>query len=260
MVFDLPLFVDGDRGFSRNGFGEERRLLYVATPGIRNYLEYGGHGLLVFDIDRWPQVRQADSDRRRGHETAQPLNVKGICASAEDRLDPYQHDHDADVCRSGHRKVAVGTRIRQGLRPDGPVSRRDGSSISRRWSRTSGTFSMRPPAMRSPASRPTRGPTTRSMVLTANGAIWQGWGRQSAVGGGHARATQSRSRSGRSPATSGRSRSTASRRWRSVCVNECLGFEVGDLTTGKMLHRVEVPGYPNGARSNATAARPTASA
>ncbi|HYE72791.1 MAG TPA: hypothetical protein VEF04_05645, partial [Blastocatellia bacterium] len=30
---------------------KERRLLYVATPGIRNYLEYGGHGLLVFDID-----------------------------------------------------------------------------------------------------------------------------------------------------------------------------------------------------------------
>ena len=29
----------------------ERRLLYVAEPGIRNYLEYGGHGLLVFDID-----------------------------------------------------------------------------------------------------------------------------------------------------------------------------------------------------------------
>src|SRR5215471_12242038 len=29
----------------------DRRLLYVAVPGIRNYLEYGGHGLLVFDID-----------------------------------------------------------------------------------------------------------------------------------------------------------------------------------------------------------------
>ena len=25
--------------------------LYVATPGIRDYLGYGGHGLLVFDID-----------------------------------------------------------------------------------------------------------------------------------------------------------------------------------------------------------------
>src|SRR5258708_95408 len=28
----------------------ERKLLYVATPGIRDYLEYGGHGILVFDI------------------------------------------------------------------------------------------------------------------------------------------------------------------------------------------------------------------
>src|SRR5437870_3767571 len=28
-----------------------RKLLYVATPGIRDYLEYGGHGILVFDID-----------------------------------------------------------------------------------------------------------------------------------------------------------------------------------------------------------------
>src|SRR6266404_5060863 len=28
----------------------ERKLLYVATPGIRDYLEYGGHGVLVFDI------------------------------------------------------------------------------------------------------------------------------------------------------------------------------------------------------------------
>ena len=27
------------------------RLLYVASPGIRNELAYGGHGLLVFDIN-----------------------------------------------------------------------------------------------------------------------------------------------------------------------------------------------------------------
>ena len=27
------------------------RYLYVATPGIRNYLGYGGHGILVFDIE-----------------------------------------------------------------------------------------------------------------------------------------------------------------------------------------------------------------
>src|SRR2546429_2961585 len=28
----------------------ERKLLYVAEPGIRDYLQYGGHGLLVVDI------------------------------------------------------------------------------------------------------------------------------------------------------------------------------------------------------------------
>ena len=31
---------------------DTHRYLYVAVPGIRNYLEYGGHGLLVFDIDQ----------------------------------------------------------------------------------------------------------------------------------------------------------------------------------------------------------------
>jgi len=29
----------------------ERRFLYVATPGIRNYVDYGGIGVIVFDID-----------------------------------------------------------------------------------------------------------------------------------------------------------------------------------------------------------------
>jgi hypothetical protein len=31
-----------------------------------------------------------------------------------------------------------------------------------------------------------------------------------------------------------------------VNVNDLLGFEVGDITTGKMLHRVEVSGYAKG--------------
>jgi hypothetical protein len=30
---------------------ETGHYLYVATPGIRNYLGYGGHGLVVFDIE-----------------------------------------------------------------------------------------------------------------------------------------------------------------------------------------------------------------
>src|SRR5213593_594592 len=59
----------------------ERRLLYVAEPGIRNYLEYGGHGVLVYDIDDGhkfvKRIPAAGLD-----EKGQPLNVKGICANA----------------------------------------------------------------------------------------------------------------------------------------------------------------------------------
>jgi DNA-binding beta-propeller fold protein YncE len=62
----------------------ERRLLYVAVPGVRNDLKYGGHGVLVFDIDNAHRfVRRipiGGFDERQ-----QPLNVKGICANASTR-------------------------------------------------------------------------------------------------------------------------------------------------------------------------------
>jgi NHL repeat-containing protein len=58
-----------------------RRLLYVAAPGIRDYLEYGGHGILIFDINQAHQfVRRFPTGGL--DENGKPLNVKGICASA----------------------------------------------------------------------------------------------------------------------------------------------------------------------------------
>lgn len=60
----------------------ERKLLYVATPGIRDYLEYGGHGILVFDInDRHKFVKRIPS--AGVDDQGKPLNVKGICANAK---------------------------------------------------------------------------------------------------------------------------------------------------------------------------------
>src|SRR5438445_5777387 len=61
---------------------KERHLLYVASPGIRNYVEYGGVGILVFDMDngfrfvkRIPTWHVAPGE--------EPENVKGIVASAK---------------------------------------------------------------------------------------------------------------------------------------------------------------------------------
>ena len=62
----------------------EQKLLYVAAPGIRDYLEYGGNGILIFDINdnhkfikRLPAAESAGLD-----EKGKPLNVKGICGCA----------------------------------------------------------------------------------------------------------------------------------------------------------------------------------
>ena len=58
----------------------QQRYLYVATPGIRDYLGYGGHGLLVFDInDNHRFVRRIPL--RGFHPNGKPSNVKGIAVS-----------------------------------------------------------------------------------------------------------------------------------------------------------------------------------
>jgi DNA-binding beta-propeller fold protein YncE len=60
----------------------EQHLLYVANPGTRNYVQYGGVGILVFDIDNgYKFVRRIPTwDVPEGKE---PENVKGIAASAK---------------------------------------------------------------------------------------------------------------------------------------------------------------------------------
>src|SRR5204863_1190540 len=57
----------------------ESHLLYVAAPGIRDDLQYGGHGILVFNIDEGHKfVRRIAS---AGLDKGKPMNVKGVCAS-----------------------------------------------------------------------------------------------------------------------------------------------------------------------------------
>jgi DNA-binding beta-propeller fold protein YncE len=68
-----------------------RRHLYVAVPGLRRYLEHGGHGLLVFDMDdgyrfvkRIPVAGLLRKDTKGPDgltPAGQPSNVKGITVS-----------------------------------------------------------------------------------------------------------------------------------------------------------------------------------
>lgn len=57
-----------------------KRYLYVAVPGIRDYLGYGGHGILVFDMDN--NHRFVKRIPTKGfHPDNTPSNVKGIAVS-----------------------------------------------------------------------------------------------------------------------------------------------------------------------------------
>ena len=56
------------------------KYLYVAVPGIRNYIEYGGHGLLVFDIEKDHKCIKRIKTQGLAPD-GKPSNVKGIDVS-----------------------------------------------------------------------------------------------------------------------------------------------------------------------------------
>src|SRR5437763_947620 len=68
--------------FAASALAEARasRLLYVVSPGIRDYPEFGGAGILVFDIDNGHKfVKRIPTD---ASTVAKPRNVKGVVANA----------------------------------------------------------------------------------------------------------------------------------------------------------------------------------
>lgn len=57
-----------------------KKFLYVAVPGVRNYLEYGGHGILVYDIDAGHKlIKRIPTQGLKKDGT--PSNVKGVAVS-----------------------------------------------------------------------------------------------------------------------------------------------------------------------------------
>ena len=64
----------------------DQHLLYVANPGTRNYTEYGGVGISVFDIDHGHKLVKRIATPASQEE--KPDNIKGVCACAATPLDP----------------------------------------------------------------------------------------------------------------------------------------------------------------------------
>jgi DNA-binding beta-propeller fold protein YncE len=222
---------------------EERRLLYVAVPGIRNYVEHGGVGILVFDIDHGHRfVKRIPTLKSKEGEA--PENIKGIAANADSgRL--YVSTPKRVFSIDLHTERIVWNRTydggcdRMAIAPDGKtlyvpsfegphwhaVNAMTGDVIARLETNSGAHNTIYAPdgrfvylaGLKSPMLN-VADPSTHSVTKPVGpfGEVIRPFtinGRQTLC---------------------------------FVNVNGLLGFEVGDLQTGRMLHRVEVSGYQQG--------------
>jgi hypothetical protein len=221
----------------------ERHFLYVASPGVRNYVEYGGVGILVFDKDAgYKFVRRIPTFAVPEGLAAE--NVKGIAASAATgRLYISTPKRLAAIDLTTekmlwNREYEMGC-DRMAVSPDGRL--------------------LYVPSFEGPIWRVVDGATGESVatVLTNSGAhntVWDPDGSRVYLAG--LRSPLLRIADPRTHAVVGevgpfgnviRPFTVDAERGRAyVNVNELLGFEVGDLRTGKVLARTEVSGYGKG--------------
>jgi hypothetical protein len=220
-----------------------RHLLYVASPGIRNYVEYGGVGLLVFDMDNGHKfVRRIPTfDVPDG---AKPENVKGIEADG----------------RTGRLYIATLKRVAAfDLATDKMVWTREYEGGSDRLALSPDGTILYVPSFEGPhwhAVDAASGDVLAKIVLNsrAHNTIYGPDGRQVYLAG---LASQMLSIAdprthtvvgGVGPFSHSVRPFTVNSQQTLVFVNvnDLLGFEIGDIRTGKRLHRVEVSGFQKG--------------
>lgn len=220
-----------------------RRLLYVAVPGIRNYLERGGHGVLVFDLDRGHAFVKRIPARGLSAE-GKPLNVKGVVASAATghiyvSTLQFLTCIDLRTEKIVWEKAYEGGCDRMALSPDGKV--------------------MYLPSLEKDHWHVINAPTGEiikrlDLKAGAHNTIYGLDGKQAYLAGLRSPALRVADTATHTivrevgPFTAAIRPFTVNGR-QTLCfvnVNGLLGFEIGDIKTGRMLHRVEVQGFKPG--------------
>ena len=222
--------------------GGDRHLLYVAVPGVRNYAEFGGVGVLVFDIARGHRLvkRISTLEERTGQE---PENVKGIALNAHTNVlyvttPRRMFALDLNTERLLWNREYDGGCDRMALSPDGTI--------------------IYLPSLEGPHWHAVDARTgdVIAKIQTDSGAhntIYGADGKEVYLAGlsspflhvADPRTHKIAKRVG--PFSNVIRPFTVNHQ--TLCfvnVNGLLGFEIGDLRTGKMLHRVEVKGFQQG--------------
>lgn len=220
---------------------KQGRFLYVLEPGVRDYVKWGGLGILVYDIDKGHAfVKRIAAP----HDKDTKINVKGVCASAATGLLHVTTPttlYCMDLKTEKHlwsKKLPKGC-DRMSVTPDGrilyvPSYEQDTWNVVD--ARTGDLIETI--VTKSGAHNTVVGSDGRFMYL---GGLRSPWlfvadtkthkvAKKVGPFGGSIR-----------PFTVDAAQEKAY-----VCVNGLLGFEIGDIKTGKLLHRVEVPGFKQG--------------
>jgi hypothetical protein len=222
---------------------ERRRLLYIAQPGIRNYQQYGGVGVLVYDIDSdYAFVKRIPTwAAKPGGEVE---NVKGVAASAATgRL--WVTTITRLLC------IDLATdRILWDVAPAGGCDRLSASPDGR---------TLYVPSFEGPHWNVIDGLTgeTRTPIVVNSGAhntLYDPDGAHVYLAGlkspylnvADTRSHTVTSKVGPFSASVRPFTVDAANDRCYVNVNERLGFEIGDLRTGAVLHTVDVAGYQKG--------------
>jgi hypothetical protein len=220
----------------------ERHLLYVVAPGIRDLLEFGGAGILVFDMDKGHTfVKRIETPA--SHET-KPNNIKGVCACAATKRLYFTttvklYCVDLTTEKTLWEKALPQGCDRMSMTPDGktiyvPSFEKDiwnvvdaaSGDVIATLEPKSGAHNtvcgldgsrMYLAGLKSPILSIA---DTKTNKITATAGPFSASIRPFTVNAAQTRCF--------------------------VNVNELLGFEVGDLQTGKMLYRVQVEGFKKG--------------
>ncbi|HBI46116.1 MAG TPA: hypothetical protein DDY78_25160 [Planctomycetales bacterium] len=220
----------------------EQHHLYVAAPGIRNDLQYGGAGILIFDIDHGHKfVRRFETPASR--ET-KPDNIKGVCANAGTKKLYFTTTKklyciDLQTEQALWEKPLPGGCDRMAMTPDGKtlyVPSLEGPT----WNVVDATSGDVLTAIETNSG-------AHNTVCGIDGKRMYLAGLKSPMLRVADTATHKVVREIGPFSGSIRPFTVNAAQTRCfVTVNDLLGFEIGDLTTGKVLARVEVTGFKKG--------------
>jgi DNA-binding beta-propeller fold protein YncE len=221
----------------------EQRLLYVASPGIRNYVEWGGKGILVYDIDRGHALlkRIASPFDDPGGKVE---NIKGVCASAATRR-LYVTSLTRLACidlvteRTLWVEALEGGCDRLSITPDGKVLYVP-SLEGPHWNVVDGATGALIRKL------PTGTGAHNTLCLPGGGRVFMADLRSPTLLAADPATHEIVQRVGPFSAPIRPYTVNGAGTLAFVNVNGLLGFEVGDVPAGKMLARVEVPGYKQG--------------